>query len=136
MQGQPLSPELISTVAGILLSLGFSYIPGLADWFNRLGEYPDGTHDGGTRKRLVMLALLLLVPAGAFGLACSGWLEAVGSNGGRPDAGLPLPACDRPGLVGLAWSFILAAMANQSAYKLTPKPARPARNPAPLEQAG
>ena len=40
MQGQPLSPELISTVAGILLSLGFSYIPSLAGWFNRLGEHP------------------------------------------------------------------------------------------------
>ena len=43
MRGQALSPELLSRVAAILLaaillSLGFSYIPGLAGWFDRLKE--------------------------------------------------------------------------------------------------
>jgi len=47
-----MSPETLSSLAAILLSQAFSYIPGLSDKFATL----DGTH-----KRLIMLAALLLV---------------------------------------------------------------------------
>jgi hypothetical protein len=119
------SAELISALAGMALSLGFSYIPGLADWFNRLGETTTGfgdetagkggtKDDGGTRKRLVMLALLAFVSASAFVLACSGWSE---------DLGLDL-SCDRPGVVNLVWAFLLSVMANQATFKISPRPTR------------
>ena len=68
-----MTTETLTLLAGTILSLGFSYIPGLSDWYRRLGETPDGEGDGGTRKRLVMLALLVLSAAGGFALACSGW---------------------------------------------------------------
>ena len=47
-----MNPEVLSAAAGVLLSLAFSYLPGLNGWFSSL----DGTH-----KRLVMLAALVLV---------------------------------------------------------------------------
>ena len=91
-----MSHETLSAVAGILLSLAFSYIPGLSDWYQALN---------GVYKRLVMLACLLLVSLGAFGLSCSGWWAFV--------------SCDRAGIVGLIEAFIMAVVANQSAYPLS-----------------
>ena len=58
-----INPEVLSAAAGVLLSLAFSYLPGLNGWFASL----EGTH-----KRLVMLAALVLVAAGAFALSCAG----------------------------------------------------------------
>lgn len=103
----------ISTAAAAFLSLLFSYLPGLSQWYARLGSGPGG-EDGGTRKRLVMLALLVLVAGGAFGLACSGWGDLLG------EAGEAL-RCDRPGLVELLRALFFALMANQSVYKISPK---------------
>jgi len=54
-----MTAEMISASAGILLSLVFSYVPGLSDWFNAL----DGAH-----KRLVMLAALVLPACSQAGL--------------------------------------------------------------------
>jgi len=92
-----MSHETLSAVAGVLLSLAFSYVPGLSAWYETLS---------GVYKRLVMLACLLLVAIGAFGLSCSGWWAFV--------------SCDRAGIVGLIEAFIMAAIANQSAHQLTP----------------
>jgi hypothetical protein len=64
-----------------------------------------------------MLALLLISAAGAFGLACSGWGAA---------AGLQL-ACDRSGAVGLLRALVLAVIANQSAFLISPKVGSPAQ---------
>lgn len=106
-----MTTETLSLLAGSLLSLGFSYVPGLAGWYDRLGE---GGSDGGTAKRLVMLALLVLVAAGAFGLACSGWGSAVG---------LAL-TCDQSGAAGLVRALVLAIVANQSTHAISPRPGR------------
>jgi hypothetical protein len=103
----------ISTAAAAILSLLFSYLPGLSEWYARLGSGPGG-EDGGTRKRLLMLALLVLVAGGAFGLTCAGWGDLLGAAG----AGL---RCDRPGLVELLRALFFALMANQSVYKISPK---------------
>ena len=63
-----MSSEVLSATAGVLLSLAFSYVPGLSGWFASL----EGTH-----KRLVMLAALVIVSAGAFALSCAGaWLRS------------------------------------------------------------
>jgi hypothetical protein len=108
-----MTATILSTIAGAILSLLFSYVPGLAGWYDRV-RAGRGDSDGGTAKRLVMLALLVLVSAGSWGLACSGW---------GVDLGLEL-ACDRSGLVELVQAFIFAIMANQSVYKISPKPGK------------
>jgi hypothetical protein len=95
----PILPEEISAIAGILLSLGFSYLPGLKDRFSQLEP---------TSKRLVMLGLLALVALGVFGLSClrPGWLPGV--------------TCSGEGAWELARIFFIAVVANQAAYELSP----------------
>lgn len=99
--------DTISMAAGAALSLLFSYMPGLAQWFAALGE---AEGDGGTRKRLVMLGMLAGVALGAFGLSC---------------ARLPLAAveveCSRAGAWELCRALVAAIAANQGVYALSPK---------------
>jgi len=88
--------KLLSLLAGIALSLGFSYIPGLKEWFEKQE----------TRiKRLVMVGALLVISGGIFGLSCSGWWSWV--------------SCDQAGVKGLVEGFVYALIANQSTYTLT-----------------
>jgi hypothetical protein len=97
-----MSADTLSMIAGAILSLACSYLPGLYEQFERLT--PVG-------KRLVMLCLLVLVATGSYGLACAGW-----------GAGLGLElACDQAGALGLARALILAIVANQGAFLLSPK---------------
>ncbi len=95
-----MTTEQLSAIAGVLLSLAFSYVPGLSGKFDTLEP---------TGKRLVMAGLLLLVAVAAFGLSCSKVVDAV--------------ACDKPGALGLVSAFIAALVANQGAFLLSPKPA-------------
>jgi hypothetical protein len=99
-----INAEGLSALAGILLSLGFSYIPGVSQRFGELAP---------TQKRLVMLGLLLACALGVFGLSCAqtGWLEA--------------PSCDQAGAWGLAKVFLAAVIANQAAFTVSPRPERP-----------
>lgn len=94
-----ISPEILAAIAGAILSLVFSYIPGLNTKYAALDE---------TQKQLIMAGILLLAALGVYGLGCGGIL-VVGLT------------CDRNGLVQLIWIYLLAIMANQSVYKLTPK---------------
>lgn len=95
-----MTADTLSMFAGAILSLVFSYVPGLKDRFDGLyAEY----------KRLAMLLLVIAFAAAAYGLACSGLAS---------DFGLSV-TCDRPGLVSLARAVILAAVANQGTYSLT-----------------
>jgi hypothetical protein len=97
---ETISAEDISMAAGVLLSLGFSYLPGLNEKFAGLSP---------TRKRLVMLALLVLVTGGVFGLSC---LKT-------PFSG----PCDQESAWTLLRALILAVIANQSTYALSPRTA-------------
>jgi hypothetical protein len=94
-----MSPETLASLAGILLSLLFSYIPGFATWYDPLSP---------NLKRLIMLALLALVSGGSFALACANW----------PDVSA---TCDQAGAIDLTRAFIAAMIANQTAYALSPK---------------
>ncbi|OQA20937.1 MAG: hypothetical protein BWY63_01436 [Chloroflexi bacterium ADurb.Bin360] len=94
-----MKPETLAAVAAVILSLAFSYVPGLSDKFETL----DGTH-----KRLVMLACLAVVALAALGLSCANLWDFV--------------TCDKSGILQLVETFIAAAVANQAAYLLT-KPA-------------
>ena len=91
-----LTPESLTMLAGAVLSLLFSYVPGLSDWYGALEA---------TYKRLIMAGLLLVTTGAVFGLACAGILSGI--------------ACDQPGLINVVWTFILAIVANQSVYSIT-----------------
>jgi len=89
---------LLAGGAGALLSLVFSYFPGLSTWY---------AGQAAAVKRIVMALALLVVSAALLVLSCSG-LES------------PLTvACSKAGLAQLALTFAFAAYANQSTYPLT-----------------
>lgn len=106
---------LLSTLAAAVLSLLLSYVPGLADWYRSLGVRPDGAYDGGTRKRLVMLALLVLTAAGSYALACVGDEPSLAG-----ELGLPL-TCNHTGLLELVKALAFAVIANQAVYNISSK---------------
>lgn len=93
-----MTAELLSAIAGILLSLAFSYIPGISDWFDQLDP---------TRKRLVMASLLFVTALGTFGLSCAGLIDAT--------------SCTQAGAWSLVNAFVAALVANQATYLITPK---------------
>ena len=93
-----MSAERLTEIVAIVLSLAFSYIPGLADWYGGLQE---------AYRRLIMLGLLVITAGVIFGIACGGWL----------DTGV---TCDQPGLVGLLKALLDAIIANQVVYQISP----------------
>lgn len=101
---QMMDASTLTLIAGAILSLAFSYIPGLNTWFAALDA---------TVKRLIMAGLLLVVAAGSFGLACLGWGAAWGIN----------LECTQTGLQSLVAQFILAVIANQSVFAISPRTA-------------
>lgn len=92
-----ITPALLASIAGVLLSLIMSYVPGLKDWYDGLTAQS---------KQLVMLGLLLLVSVGVFLLSC-GALVQYGVT------------CDVAGAWGLIQVFIAAMIANQGTYSIT-----------------
>ena len=99
-----MTPTLLSSLAGIALSIIFSYIPGISTRYEALTA---------TNKRLVMLFLLAVVSTAAFGFACLGWLPYFGDQ--------ISVSCTQQGGVELLTAFVLALVANQSTYLITPK---------------
>lgn len=98
-----ITPTELAFYAGAVLSLVFSYVPGVKDWYEPLNP---------TKKRLVMLGLLLLTAVGVLAYQCRG-------DG----------ACYTATLETVISAFVSAVIANQAAFALTPK-AEPA--PAPV----
>lgn len=97
-----MSANTLSLIAGAALSLAFSYIPGLRADFDALDP---------TEKRLVMLGLLLVTAVAVQILACLGWGAEWGLN----------LACDRAGIAGLLEQLIIAVIANQSVFAISPR---------------
>lgn len=94
----------LSLLAGAVLSLGFTYIPGLNAWF---------AAKPATEKKLWMAVLTLLIAVLAFAAACANLVD------------LPLIStitCDKAGVTGLAVSFVLALVANQGTDRISPEP--------------
>ena len=91
------SPEQITAIAGILLSLAMNYIPGLAPWYDQLTPTP---------KKTLMLSLLLLATVGAIGYQC------------RLDG-----ACYAAGWEDYLTAFVVAVITNQATHAITPLPA-------------
>ena len=92
-----MSSETISTMAGLLLSLVFSYVPRVRDEFDALSP---------TAKRGLMGACIVAVGCFSFAWGCAGLTDAI--------------ACDRAGAVGLLRSIVAALVANQAMYLITP----------------
>lgn len=90
----------LSALAGFVLSLFFSYTPGLKDKFDGLDT---------VTKRLVVAASLLVVALLAFGAACGGVAA---------DFGLAV-TCDKPGVIALFVNFVAALAANQATFVIT-----------------
>ena len=97
-----MSANTLSLIAGTLLSLAFSYIPGFRDDFDTLEP---------TEKRLVMLGLLLVTAVTVQSLACLGWAAKWGVT----------LTCDQAGLAGLIEQLVIASIANQSVYAISPR---------------
>jgi len=95
-----MSAAELAAIAGVVLSLAFSYVPGLSDLYNTLDP---------TKKRIWMAVLLLSAAGGVFGLSCGNVTATV--------------TCDKAGVLGLIQAFIAALVANQATYQISPKPA-------------
>ena len=96
-----LTPEMLALIAGGVLSLAFSYIPGLNTWYAKFDD---------TTKRGYMAILLLIVAAGLFGLQCANILFI----------GI---ACTQAGAQSIVWIYILAIVGNQSTFSISPRTA-------------
>ena len=94
-----LTPENLTVILGVVLSLAFSYIPGSESKWAQLDP---------TYKRLIMAGALLIITGAVFGLTCAG---VIFSNF----------ACDRAGLITIIWVYIQAIIANQSIYAISPR---------------
>jgi hypothetical protein len=92
-----MTAEQLGAIAGVILSLLFSYVPGLSDKFGGLSA---------TTKRLSMALLLLIVAIGTLALSCSNIVVSV--------------PCTQAGLVSLINVYIAALVANQAAYLIAP----------------
>ena len=95
-----MSNEQLSAFAGVLLSLAFSYIPGLKDKFDSLDT---------VMKRLIMAGSLLIVSAGILALACFDLASSLGFT----------VVCDKTGVLTVVTNFVFALMANQATFTLT-----------------
>jgi len=92
-----MNSDELSGAAGIALSLICSYAPGIKDKFEALSP---------TEKRLVMAALLLIVACAVFLAGCRGWMAIT---------------CDETGVLGLCRSVVIALIANQGTFLISPK---------------
>lgn len=97
-----MTAEFLSAFAGIILSLAFSYIPGLNTKFAAQAE---------EYKKLYMLGLLALVAGIIFALSCTKYGAMLG---------IPI-TCDDAGMIAILRILFAAAVANQTTFKLTPQ---------------
>lgn len=102
-----MSAEELSAAAGIVLSLVFNYVPQVRKWYDLLDE---------TGKRLVMLGALILVAIAVFVLACFNLLEELGLS-----ITVTALTCDRTGGLTLIRVLIIAIIANQSTFAISPQ---------------
>lgn len=98
----PLSPELLAGIAGAILSLALSYIPGLNSWYAGLAE---------DVKKFFMLVLLAVAAVGVLAVSCA------------PLLGMVFVECTTGGAMQVLAAFIAALIANQSIHRISPQTA-------------
>lgn len=94
-----LTIAVFASVAGILTSVLFEYFPKLATAYQAL---PDN------QQKLIMVGATAVTGAGAFALACAGWLVLL-----FPAVVLP---CTQPTAMGLVASFIISFFSSQGTF--------------------
>lgn len=99
-----MNAELLLILSGSVLSLLFSYLPGLEKWYGNL--VPDV-------KRLIMLGMLVIVSAATYALACANLLAEF-----MPEVVVP---CGKEGIIMMIKYFFGAMIANQATYKISPR---------------
>jgi hypothetical protein len=97
-----LTAQTLAIICGALLSLAFSYVPGLKDWFEKITD--------SNKKRGIMGILIILTGLAIFGLGCAGVLAKY----------LVTPVCTLTGFWDLLGIIVLTLMANQTMYSITP----------------
>lgn len=108
---QPVTPEQLGAMVGVVLSLLFAYIPGFKTWYDK---------KSGEVRALVMLGLLVLVAVAIFALSCA-----------SPPI-LPLAVkCSQEGAWELVYVFIAALVANQGTFLVAVDPFKPKPTPVP-----
>lgn len=91
-----MNEQQLASVAGLVLSLAFAYVPGLSTWY-------DGKNS--QTKALIMAGLLLAVSAGAYFLSCG-------------NAPFSYFECTETGAWTAAQVFVMALVANQGTYMI------------------
>lgn len=97
-----MTATLLSGVAGVILSLLFSYVPGLNTKFAAQSE---------EQKKLWMLGLLVLVALATFGLSCTKYGAMIG---------IPFQ-CTDAGAIEIIKILAAAVIANQATFSITPQ---------------
>lgn len=97
-----MSAEQLAAFAAVVVSLLFSYVPGLSTWYGGLDK---------AVKQTIMGVLLVVIAVAIYSLACAGYAG---------DFGLAT-TCDRAGAVSLINTLIAALVANQATYLITKK---------------
>ncbi len=98
-----MTPENLAALAGVILSLLFSYSPKLSDWYAGLtSQY----------KRLILLLAVGLIGAAAVGVSC-------GTNYFGVTVA-QLPACTQSGVSQLVAAILAAFVSSQATYTFTP----------------
>ncbi len=92
-----MSTDELAGTAGILISVACSYVPGLADKYAALD---------GTQKRLIMLLALVVAAVLVYALSCANVVQVI--------------TCSQRDAVGMLRTVVLAIVANQAAYLITP----------------
>lgn len=98
VKSMTITSAVLVAVAGAVLSLILSYVPGLNTKYAALPE---------EYKKLVMLGLLVLVSGFIFLSSCLNWWVWV--------------ECSKQGVLSFVEVFVLAIMGNQSAFGLSPQ---------------
>jgi hypothetical protein len=92
----------LAALAGLILSLVFSYVPGIKDWFEAQSM---------GMKQAIMGGLLVVIALVVFGLSCAGLGASLGIG----------VECSVAGAYGFLQVLIAALVANQSIYLITRK---------------
>ena len=93
-----MSSQVLAGLGGVVLSLLFSYAPGLQAWYGKLTSQA---------QSLIMLACIVVVALVAFGLSCAGFEN--------------ITTCDETGAYGLLKLVVAVAITSQTTYILSPQ---------------
>jgi len=95
-----MTPDLLTSIFAVILSLLASYLPGFSPWYGALDT---------VKKRLFMACGLLAIALAVAGIACAGYATQIGVT----------LTCDVAGAWTTLRAFLAAIAVNQAAYQLT-----------------